>query len=98
MTAGTVRLVAFVLLVVGGVLALIGALRPLLRGGRFADLDLVLLLLGGAVALVGALRGQRGSAKDGGVLGLAGGVVVLLAGNDLVGALAVIGGLLYLVA
>lgn len=99
MADSTVRLVAFVLALVGGLVGLVGAARPLLRAPLAvgSDLDLVLGLLGGVLALVGAVRGWQGTPRDGGVLAIVGGVLLLLAGADLAGILALVGGVLYVV-
>lgn len=97
MTQDTVRLVAFVLALVGGLLGFVGGLRPALRNPLGGDLDVLLLILGGAVAAVGALRGWRGPARDGGVLAVVGGVVLLLGGDTTSGVLALVGGILFVV-
>lgn len=97
MTQDTVRLVAFVLALVGGLLGFVEGLRPALRNPLSGDLDIILLLLGGAVATIGALRGWKGPARDGGVLAVVGGVVLLLGGATTPGVLALVGGILFVV-
>lgn len=92
-----VRAVATVLLLVGAVLALVDGLRPLLRGFRIGDLDMVLVLAAGALGLYAGFTGSQGKQRDAGVLGVVGGVLALLAGSDLAGALLLIGGALNLV-
>jgi hypothetical protein len=92
-----VKLIAFVLALVGGVLALASVVRlSTFRGLVDLDVQFLLILLGGALLLLGALRGWKGPVRDGGALAIAGGVLVLLAGNDLAGALGLVGGILFL--
>lgn len=97
MADASVRLIGFVLALVGGILGGVMGLRAALNRPFAGDVDVLLMLLGGAIAIVGALRGWKGNPRDGGVLAIAGGVVLLLAGQDVGGVLALVGGVLYLV-
>lgn len=97
MTQDSVRLVAFVLALVGGLVGFIEGLRPALNNPFRGDLDVVLLIVGGAVAAVGALQGWKGQARNGGALAVVGAVAMLLGGATLPGVLALVGGVLFLV-